>query len=168
MAEEVYHLMEARRRTLVVVTPYVTDLVTTQLAYLQPISRALLRRRHGKPRWLACAAKTQRPIVLIHGDDDSKTPIRRREYGFRLKRLRIQYTPSVRSSKEESQGWTDNRLTVACNTASPGFTMNLPAPARPTIPAAILEEKLLDLPAGGNGRQLPRRPPNSALSSLKS
>jgi gas vesicle protein GvpN len=102
---------------------------------------------------LFVAAKLSRPIVLIHGDDEFKTPdLVGAEYGFRLKRLQDRYIHSVTKLEEDvAKRWVDNRLTVACKhgltLVYDEFTRSKPE-ANNTL-LSILEEKLLDLPAGG-------------------
>ncbi len=102
-----------------VVTPYVTDLVDHALAYLEadlPVHFCGPAGTGKTALALHVAAKLNRPIVLIHGDDEFKTPdLVGAEYGFRLKRLRDQYIHSVTKLEEDVvKRWTDNRLTVAC------------------------------------------------------
>jgi gas vesicle protein GvpN len=99
------------------------------------------------------AAKLKRPIVLIHGDDEFKTSdLVGAEYGFRLKRVRDQYIHSVTKLDEDVvKRWVDNRLTIACKH---GFTLvydefTRSKPEANNTLLSILEEKLLDLPAGG-------------------
>jgi gas vesicle protein GvpN len=139
-----------------VVTPYVTDLVDHALAYLQADLPMHFCGPAGTGKTalaLHVAAQLKRPIVLIHGDDEFKTPdLVGAEYGFRLKRLRDQYIHSVTKLEEDVvKRWTDNRLTVACKH---GFTLvydefTRSRPEANNTLLSILEEKLLDLPAGG-------------------
>ncbi len=139
-----------------VVTPYVADLVEHALAYLEadlPVHFCGPAGTGKTALALHVAAKLNRPIVLIHGDDEFKTPdLVGAEYGFRLKRLRDQYIHSVTKLEEDLvKRWVDNRLTIACKH---GFTLvydefTRSRPEANNTLLSILEEKLLDLPAGG-------------------
>ena len=139
-----------------VVTPHVADLVEHALAYLEadlPVHFCGPAGTGKTALALHVAAKLKRPIVLIHGDDEFKTPdLVGAEYGFRLKRLRDQYIHSVTKLEEEVvKRWVDNRLTIACKH---GFTLvydefTRSKPEANNTLLSILEEKLLDLPAGG-------------------
>ena len=139
-----------------VITPYVADLVEHALAYLEadlPVHFCGPAGTGKTALALHVAARLSRPIVLIHGDDEFKTPdLVGAEYGFRLKRLRDQYIHSVTKLEEDVvKRWADNRLTIACKH---GFTLvydefTRSKPEANNTLLSILEEKLLDLPAGG-------------------
>ncbi len=157
MAEEgLATLLEPDVDSGFVVTPYVADLVEHALAYLEadlPVHFCGPAGTGKTALALHVAAMLGRPIVLIHGDDEFKTPdLVGAEYGFRLKRLRDQYIHSVTKIEEDVvKRWADNRLTVACKhgltLVYDEFTRSKPE-ANNTL-LSILEEKLLDLPAGG-------------------
>lgn len=156
MAEEgLLTLLEPDLDPGFVVTPYVADLAEHALTYLKadlPIHFCGPAGTGKTALAMHVAAKLKRPIVLLHGDDEFKTAdLVGAEYGFRLKRLRDQYIHSVTKLEEDVvKRWVDNRLTIACKH---GFTLvydefTRSKPEANNTLLSILEEKLLDLPAG--------------------
>ena len=149
-------LLEPVADSAFVVTPYVADLVEHALAYLDadlPVHFCGPAGTGKTALAMHVAAQRGRPIVLVHGDDEFKTPdLVGAEYGFRLKRLRDQYIHTVTKLEEDLvKRWSDNRLTIACKH---GFTLvydefTRSKPEANNTLLSILEEKLLDLPAGG-------------------
>jgi gas vesicle protein GvpN len=140
-----------------VVTPFVADLTEHALSYLQADLAVHFCGPAGTGKTalaMHVAAQLKRPIVLIHGDDEFKTAdLVGAEYGFRLKRLRDQFIHSVTKIEEDiAKRWVDNRLTIACKH---GFTLvydefTRSRPEANNTLLSILEEKLLDLPAGSD------------------
>jgi len=103
------------------------------------------------------AAQIGRPVILVHGDDEFGTSdLIGGQYGYRRKKMVDNFVHSVLKSEENvSPEWVDNRITVACKH---GFTLIYDEFTRSKAEAnnvllAILEEKILDLPAarGENG-----------------
>ena len=158
MAEEgLLTLLEPDLDPGFIVTPYVADLAEHALTYLKadlPVHFCGPAGTGKTALAMHVAAKLKRPIVLIHGDDEFKTAdLVGAEYGFRLKRLRDQYIHSVTKVEENVvKRWTDNRLTIACKH---GFTLvydefTRSRPEANNTLLSILEEKMLDLPAGSS------------------
>ena len=97
------------------------------------------------------AAQMGRPVILVHGDDEFGTSdLIGGQYGYRRKKMVDNFIHSVLKSEENvSPEWVDNRITVACKH---GFTLIYDEFTRSRAEAnnvllAILEEKILDLPA---------------------
>ena len=97
------------------------------------------------------AAQIGRPVILVHGDDEFGTSdLIGGQYGYRRKKMVDNFIHSVLKSEENvSPEWVDNRLTVACKH---GFTLiydefTRSRPEANNVLLAILEEKILDLPA---------------------
>ncbi|MDO9514521.1 MAG: gas vesicle protein GvpN [Syntrophales bacterium] len=98
------------------------------------------------------AARIGRPVILLHGDDEFGTSdLIGGQYGFRRKKMVDNFIQSVLKSDERvSPEWVDNRITVACKH---GFTLiydefTRSRPEANNALLSILEEKILDLPAG--------------------
>ncbi len=97
------------------------------------------------------AAQIGRPVILVHGDDEFGTSdLIGEQSGYRRKKMVDNFIHSVLKSEENvSPEWVDNRLTVACKH---GFTLiydefTRSRPEANNVLLAILEEKMLDLPA---------------------
>jgi len=97
------------------------------------------------------AAQLEKPIILIHGDDELKTSgLVGENKGFRRKKELDNFIHSVRKMQEEEVPfWIDNRLTTACKN---GYTLiydefTRAKPEANNILLSVLEEKILDLPA---------------------
>jgi nitric oxide reductase NorQ protein len=98
------------------------------------------------------AAQLCRPIVLIHGDDEfGSSDLIGGQLGYRSTRVIDNFIHSVMKTEENvSKTWVDNRLTTACKY---GFTViydefNRSRPEANNVLLGILEERLLELPAG--------------------
>ena len=98
------------------------------------------------------AARIGRPVILLHGDDEFGTSdLIGGQYGYRRKKMVDNFIQSVLKSEEKvSPEWVDNRITVACKY---GFTLiydefTRSRPEANNVLLSILEEKMLDLPAG--------------------
>ncbi|MFH1081806.1 MAG: gas vesicle protein GvpN [Pseudomonadota bacterium] len=103
------------------------------------------------------AAQIGRPVILLHGDDEFGTSdLIGGQYGYSRKKMVDNFIHSVLKSEEKvAPEWIDNRITVACKY---GFTLiydefTRSRPEANNVLLAILEEKILDLPAarGENG-----------------
>jgi len=98
------------------------------------------------------AAQIGRPVMLVHGDDEFGTSdLIGGQYGYSRKKMVDNFIQSVLKSEEKvAPEWIDNRITVACKY---GFTLiydefTRSRPEANNVLLAILEEKILDLPAG--------------------
>jgi nitric oxide reductase NorQ protein len=97
------------------------------------------------------AAERERPVILIHGDDEfGSSDLVGRDSGYRKSKLIDNYIHSVVRTEEEMQSlWVDNRLTTACRD---GFTLiydefTRSRPEANNVLLSILEEKILNLPS---------------------
>jgi len=101
------------------------------------------------------ASKIGRPVVLIHGDEEFTTSdLVGGEYGYRIRKVVDRFVSRVLKTEEDMiKHWVDNRLTVACKYGSTlvydEFTRS--RPEANNILLSILQEKMMDLPAGRGG-----------------
>jgi len=98
------------------------------------------------------ASRIGRPVVLIHGDEEFTTSnLVGGEYGYRMKKVVDRFVSRVLKTEEDMvKRWVDNRLTVACKY---GFTLiydefTRSRPEANNILLSILQERIMDLPAG--------------------
>ncbi len=98
------------------------------------------------------ASKIQRPVVMIHGDEEFKTSdLVGGEYGYRFRKVVDRFISRVSKTEEDmTKHWVDNRLTVACKY---GFTLiydefTRSRPEANNILLSVLQEKIMDLPVG--------------------
>ncbi|MFH1763044.1 MAG: gas vesicle protein GvpN, partial [Gemmatimonadota bacterium] len=105
---------------------------------------------------LHVASKLERPVVLIHGDEEYTTSdLVGGEYGYRLRKVIDRFVSRVLKVEEDMvKRWVDNRLTIACRY---GFTLiydefTRSRPEANNVFLAILQERMMDLPVrrGGN------------------
>lgn len=96
------------------------------------------------------AAQLDRPVTLIHGDDEfGSSDLVGREGGYRKQRLVDNYIHSVLKTEESMNTvWMDNRLTTACHQGNTliydEFTRSRPEANNALL--SVLEEKILNLP----------------------
>jgi nitric oxide reductase NorQ protein len=98
------------------------------------------------------AAMLGRPVVLIHGDDEfGSSDLVGGQLGYRSTRVVDNFIHSVMKTEENvSKTWVDHRLTNACKY---GFTViydefNRSRPEANNVLLGVLEERLLEMPAG--------------------
>lgn len=98
------------------------------------------------------ASKIGRPVVIIHGDEEFTTSdLVGGEYGYRFRKVVDRFVSRVLKLEEDMvKRWVDNRLTIACKY---GFTLiydefTRSRPEANNILLSILQEKMMDLPAG--------------------
>ena len=144
-----------------VVTPYVEELTERALAYLEaeyPVHFAGPAGVGKTTLAFHVAAKLDRPVVLIHGDDEfGSSDLVGRDAGYRKKKLIDNFIHSVLKTEEEMKTlWVDNRLTTACEKGYvliyDEFTRSRPEANNALL--SVLAEKLLNLPklrASGEG-----------------
>ena len=96
-------------------------------------------------------------MVLIHGDEQFTTSdLVGGEYGYRMRRVVDRFISRVLKTEEDMvKRWVDNRLTVACKS---GFTLiydefTRSRPEANNILLSVLQEKMMDLPAGRGGEE---------------
>lgn len=99
---------------------------------------------------LHVAACLERPVVLIHGDDEfSSSDLVGTNQGYRRSKVIDNFIHSVLKTEETLQkSWSDSRLTNACKL---GLTVlydefTRSRPEANNVLLSILEEKVLDLP----------------------
>ena len=101
------------------VTPQIEEIVESALAYLQagyPIHFSGPAGTGKTTLAFHVASRLERPVTLIHGDDEFKTSdLIGKHDGYRKRKLYDNFIHSVVKSEEEMQSiWADNRLTSAC------------------------------------------------------
>src|SRR6056297_2070268 len=96
------------------------------------------------------ASQLDRPVVLIHGDDEfSSSDLIGKDSGYRKSKVVDNYIRSVHKSEEQMNTyWVDNRLTTACEE---GYTLiydefTRSRPEANNVLLSVLEEKVLNLP----------------------
>jgi gas vesicle protein GvpN len=105
------------------------------------------------------ANRIGRPVVMIHGDDEFTTSgLVGGEYGYHIHKVVDRFVSRVLKTEEDMvKRWVDNRLTVACKY---GFTLvydefTRSRPEANNILLSILQEKMMDMPAGRDGADGP-------------
>lgn len=136
-----------------VISPYVNDITQRALAYLKvgyPVHFAGPAGTGKTTLAFHVAAQLERPVVLIHGDDEfASSDLVGRDSGYRKARVVDNYIHSVLRTEESMHTiWEDNRLTTAC---SEGFTLiydefTRSRPEANNALLSVLEEKILNLP----------------------
>ena len=136
-----------------VITPQVEELIARASAYLEtgyPINFSGPAGT-GKPTLaLHVAAKSGRPVMLIHGDDEfGSSDLVGNDVGYRKSRLVDQYVHSVLKEEEMMRTlWVDNRLTTACRYGHTlvydEFTRS--RPEANNVLLSVLGEEILNLP----------------------
>src|SRR3989338_6463081 len=101
---------------------------------------------------LYLAGQIGRPVILIHGDEQFETSDLIGETSGYHRRYNLdQFVHSVTKFEDRvTKGWVDNRLTIAvkygCTLIYDEFTRS--RPEANNVLLSILEEKIMDLPAG--------------------
>lgn len=134
-------------------TPYVQELTERVLAYLEvgyPVHLAGPTGTGKTTLAFHIAAQLDRPVTLIHGDDEfGSSDLIGRDSGYRKHKLIDNFIHSVLKTEEEVKSlWIDNRLTTACKNGHTliydEFTRSRPEANNALL--SILEEKILNLP----------------------
>ena len=151
-------LLEPRPLPNFVETPFVTGIVDRALTYIAAGFPIHFRGASGTGKTTLAfhvASKLDRPMVMIHGDEEfSTSDLVGGEYGYRTRKVIDNFVHSVLKTEEDmSRRWVDNRLTVACKH---GFTLIYDEFTRSRPEAnnaflSVLQEKMLDLPAAREG-----------------
>ncbi len=136
-----------------VYTAYVQELTERALAYLTvgyPIHLAGPAGTGKTTLAFHIAAQLERPVTLIHGNEEaSGSDWVGKNGGYRKRKVVDNYIHSVVRSEEEMRNvWVDNRLTTACIN---GETLiydefNRSRPETNNLFLSVLSEKILDLP----------------------
>jgi nitric oxide reductase NorQ protein len=136
-----------------IMTPQVEELVERAIAYLAagyPINFSGPAGTGKTTLALHVAAKSGRPVMLIHGDDEfGSSDLVGNDVGYRKNRLIDQYVHSVLKEEETMRTlWIDNRLTTACRY---GYTLvydefTRSRPEANNVLLSVLGEEILNLP----------------------
>ena len=136
-----------------VITPQVEELIERASAYLEagyPINFSGPAGTGKTTLALHVAAKSGRPVMLIHGDDEfGSSDLVGSDMGYRKNRLIDQYVHSVLKEEETMRTlWIDNRLTTACRYGHTlvydEFTRS--RPEANNVLLSVLGEEILNLP----------------------
>jgi nitric oxide reductase NorQ protein len=159
MTHEAATLIEPRAVEGFVETPYVGDLISRAMRFIDAGYPVHLRGISGTGKTtmaLQLASKIARPIVLIHGDDELTTSdLVGAADGYRIRKVVDNFIHSVSRREEDYlRHWVDNRLTVACRH---GFTLiydefTRARPETNNVLLSVLQERILDLPVSGSGQ----------------
>lgn len=148
-------------------TPRVDSVVQRALVYLGAAFPIHLTGPAGAGKTslaLYVAAQIGRPIVIVHGDEELGTSdMVGGSYGVRHRSVVDNFVHSVKKLDQTVEStWVDNRLTVACKY---GFTLLYDEFTRSRAEAnnallSVLEEGVLDMPAGRGEDSFVRVHPN--------
>jgi len=151
-------VLALKPKTSFVDTPFVRNLTERALFYLQAGYPVHLSGPAGTGKTtmaMHMAAQLERPVVLIHGDDEfGSSDLIGGQLGYRSTKVIDNYIHSVVKREENvSKIWVDNRLSTACRY---GFTLiydefNRSRPEANNVLLGILEERLLELPSARSG-----------------
>jgi gas vesicle protein GvpN len=141
-------------------TKYIKDITNRVLSYIKAGFPVHFRGASGTGKTtlaMHIASKIKRPVVMIHGDEEFTTSdLVGGEYGYRIRKVVDRFISRVLKTEEDMvKRWVDNRLTVACKY---GFTLiydefTRSRPEANNILLSILQEKMMDLPAGRGGEE---------------
>ncbi len=151
---EIKPIVIAKKQPGFVETPYVKNIIRRAVNYIHagyPVHFAGPAGTGKTSLALYLAAQLERPVMLIHGDEQfSSRDLVGGEQGYRRRKVVDNFVHSVMKTDESfSREWMDNRLTVACKH---GFTLlydefTRSRPEANNVLLPVLEEKVLDLPA---------------------
>jgi len=139
-------------------TEYTQDIVDRAISYIQAGFPVHFRGASGTGKTtlaMHIASKIGRPFIMIHGDEGFTTAdLVGGEHGYRIRKVVDRFISSVQKVEEDViRRWIDNRLTIACQH---GFTLiydefTRSRPEANNILLSVLEERMMDLPAGRGG-----------------
>ena len=160
MIDEMTTVLEPSPLADFVQTKYIKDISQRALSYIKAGFPVHFRGISGSGKTtlaMHIAGKIQRPVVMIHGDEEFTTSnLVGGEYGYSIKRVVDRFCSRVLKTEEDMvKRWVDNRLTVACKH---GFTLiydefTRSRPEANNILLSILQERVMDLPAGRGGAE---------------
>jgi nitric oxide reductase NorQ protein len=155
MIEENTTILEPSALPDFVETKYIKDVSNRAVFYVKAGFPVHFRGISGTGKTtmaMHVANKIGRPVVLIHGDEEFTTSnLVGGEYGYRMRKVVDRFVSRVLKTEEDMvKRWVDNRLTVACKY---GFTLiydefTRSRPEANNILLSILQERIMDLPAG--------------------
>jgi nitric oxide reductase NorQ protein len=160
MIDEMTTVLEPSPMPDFVETKYVKELTDRALSYIKAGFPVHFRGVSGTGKTtlaMHVASKIARPVVVIHGDEEfSTSDLVGGEYGYRIRKVVDRFVSRVLKMEEDMvRCWVDNRLTVACKY---GFTLiydefTRSRPEANNILLSILQEGMMDLPAGRGGEE---------------
>lgn len=155
MIEENTTILEPSALPDFVETKYIKDVSNRAVFYIKAGFPVHFRGVSGTGKTtlaMHVANRIGRPVVLIHGDEEFTTSnLVGGEYGYRMRKVVDRFVSRVLKTEEDMvKRWVDNRLTVACKY---GFTLiydefTRSRPEANNILLSILQERIMDLPAG--------------------
>jgi len=158
MIDEMTTVLEPAPMPDFVETKYIKDVTNRALCYIKAGFPVHFRGPSGTGKTtlaMHLASKIERPVVIIHGDEEFTTSdLVGGEHGYRVRKVVDRFISRVLKTEEDMvKRWVDNRLTVACKY---GFTMiydefTRSRPEANNILLSILQEKMMDLPVGRGG-----------------
>ncbi|MEI8191644.1 MAG: gas vesicle protein GvpN, partial [candidate division NC10 bacterium] len=158
MTEEFGTILEPRALPDFVETNFVKALTERAMGYITAGFPVHFRGASGTGKTTLAfhlASKIGRPVVLMHGDEEFTTSnLVGGENGYRLRKVIDRFVSRVLKVEEDMvKRWVDNRLTIACKY---GFTLiydefTRSRPEANNILLSILQERILDCPAGRDG-----------------
>jgi len=167
MMHEMPTVLEPRPLPDFVETEQIKKITNRALAYIEAGFPIHFRGVSGTGKTtlaMHIANRIGRPVVMIHGDEEFTTSdLVGGEHGYRLRKVVDRFVSRVLKLEEDMiKRWVDNRLTVACKY---GFTLvydefTRSRPEANNILLSILQEKMMDLPAGRGGEPYLRVDPD--------
>jgi len=135
------------------VTPQIEEIVESALAYLQAGYPVHFSGPAGTGKTTLAfhvASRLERPVTLIHVDDEFKTSdLIGKNDGYRKRKLYDNFIHSVVKSEEEMHTvWADNRLTSACRNGHVLIydEFNRSRPEANNVLLSVLQEGILSAP----------------------
>lgn len=160
MIDEMTTVLEPSPMPDFVETKYTRDIANRALSYIKAGFPVHFRGPSGTGKTtlaMHVASKIGRPVVMIHGDEEFTTSdLIGGEHGYRIRKVVDRFVSRVLKLEEDMvKRWVDNRLTVACKY---GFTLiydefTRSRPEANNVLLSILQEKMMDLPAGRGGEE---------------
>lgn len=160
MIDEMTTVLEPSPLPDFVETKYVKDITNRALSYIKAGFPVHFRGPSGTGKTtlaMHLASKIERPVVMIHGDEEfSTSDLVGGQQGYRFRKVIDRFVSRVLKVEEDMvRHWVDNRLTVACKY---GFTLiydefTRSRPEANNILLSILQEKMMDLPVGRGGEE---------------
>ncbi|MBF8267904.1 MAG: gas vesicle protein GvpN [Dehalococcoidia bacterium] len=139
-------------------TPFVQSIVERALTYMAAGFPVHFRGASGTGKTtlaMHVASKLDRPVVMVHGDEEFSTSnLVGGENGYRTRKVIDNFIHTVLKTEEDvSRSWVDNRLTIACRY---GFTLiydefTRSRPEANNALLSVLQERMLDLSAARDG-----------------
>ncbi len=160
MIDEVNTVLEPSPMPDFVETTYVKEISKRALAYIEAGFPVHFRGPSGTGKTtmaMHIAKKINKPVVLIHGDEEFTTSdLVGGEHGYRVRKVVDRFISRVLKVEEDMvKRWVDNRLTVACKH---GYTLlydefTRSRPEANNILLSVLQEKMMDLPIARDGEE---------------